>query len=485
MKIACIDATAQQRLQLKGRLEAAFENCRNYLGHVEAIALVPASIDEISVQKTPDVCVTGPGMTLDQAAASCIALRQHFESLSLPLVVPVFVIVAEELYNLRTLRRFEDICAEVFHCGESQPKMVHKILGCIRRAEHPQGGQTVTVSGVKGGVGATSVVAALAHAAQALGKSAVVADLSASGSISTYSGAVRSSSPDFAEMLQERRPVDRNAVIRSVVTAPNGIDLLLPPGLDGDIREVWLHDRRRFETTLEVIAQLQGIYDLVLIDLAAAEGILPYALQTRSNSRLLISADEPASVHLLGRALDELGQIPGKGRTYLLINSVGRDGLDLRDINAYLASTGRFDRQTFPVEKLHFDSRGRDWIGTGNSFYTEGSGAARRKLERLVRLLTNKTLPDAVPAHSIGPAARLIEWFNRSAVQAERSLTPRFIKALPEPAARTGGCSGEVLLYRRPQPLCRPDYCGAPDHQAEAPNGSMAEDNGSQIAESQ
>lgn len=453
MKIACLDASAQQRLALKQTLEAAFDSCRAFVGHVETISLVPASVEEVMVQRTPDACILGPGLSVDRAASICHALRKHFNSERQihgqdDRQVSIFVIVPADQHDLRTLRRFEKIADEVFRTDDPPARIVHKILSIRRSPSSARSGKTITISGVKGGVGATSIAAALAHAAQALGKSPVLVDLSAAGSLCTYCGANRSTSPEFAALLHEGRGADKSIILKSVVTAPNGLDILLPPGLSSDIRTIWLHDRNRFEVTLEAIDYLEQQFDMVLVDLAGAEGILPYALQSRASSRLLVTADDPASVHLLARSLDELRHVPGAGRVHLVINSISRGGIARRDILDFLAANDWFDSQSSLIDEIPFDQRGRDWIGTGNSFYTESSTQTRRRLEQAVRKLSSAEQFGETAVESRARVPLLERWFSRSVT--ERAGTPRFLKGLPEPARAQISPEPKNIAERRP-----------------------------------
>lgn len=438
MKIACIDSSAQQRLSLKQRIESAFEACRSYIGHVETISIVPASLEEVLVQRAPDICIVGPGRNLDDAARVCLELKKHFSStegstggaVSSGRLSAVFVVVSAEQHDLRTLRRFECLAAELFTAADPPARIVHKILqyGTAHRTNHL--GRTIAIAGVKGGVGATSIATGLAHAAHAVGKSSVLIDLSSSGSLASYCGAARHWSHEFASMLHENRAADENTVRKAVITAPNGLDLLLSPGLSADTRDVWLRDPKKFEVTLEVLDHLERLFDVVFIDLAGAEGVLPFALQSRAFSRLLVSADDPAAVHLLARRLEEIRHIPGAGRTHLLINSIAKGGIARRDIIDFLSINEWFDQLADLLEPISFEQRGRDWIGTGNSFYTESSQATQRILEQALRLL----LLDAAQIEvEIGQRRSLTAKFKNwlSPPAKERSLTPRFLRILP------------------------------------------------------
>src|SRR5690606_22564367 len=115
--------------------------------------------------------------------------------------------------------------------------------------------------GVKGGVGTTSIVSGLAHAAEANNLSSIVFDLSASSALLHYVSAPKWHSADYSTLLTEKLIPDRTLVDKLTTTAPNGMKLLLPPSGGGEIREMLLRDPNRFEISLAIVDILRASYD--------------------------------------------------------------------------------------------------------------------------------------------------------------------------------------------------------------------------------
>ena len=392
MKIACVDKTANDRVQLQRYVDQTYEQCRSAVGHLSLFHVFPASREEILFSTPPDAAVIGPALPFEESFLTCRELHQRFP------LLPIFVFLAPENFSLRALRRFEGICCEVLTQQDAPVRFLHRLLAAGQKSEN-RGGKLIVVQGVKGGVGTTSIVSGLAHAAQALNKQAIVLDLSRESSFAHYMGADRWQSSDYASLIVDQITPDRQLLEKLITSAPNGVDLLLPPAGGTEVREMWIRDGKRFETTLCIIEMLRERYDLVLVDSAHAEGILHYAIMSRADARLFVTSNDPASVHLLSHCLANMAEIPGNAVSRVLINLLVERGLKKKDILGFFASHDRLPEGFTDLEPLGFDQTAKNWIGTGNTFYTEASKATQLQLERIVREL--------IEEHGASVASRL------------------------------------------------------------------------------
>ena len=375
MRIACLDLHAAGRLALQTLFDDSFEHCRSTIGHISSFEPFPCTKDEALLNSAPGAFSVGSSYSLEDAYTLCRELRSAHPH------TPILLFVEPTEYSLRTLRRFQQLTYEVFSVDETPIRIVHALSSILASQETQASGSLVLVHGVKGGVGATSVVSGLAHAAEALAKKAVVVDLSANGVFSLYMGVQRWVSSDHAVAIHDRIAPDRRLVEKCLTTAPNGITVLLPPSGGTEIRERWLRQEDTFEVGLGIIEQLQSMFDVVLVDCANAEGILPFALRCRANARILVTSNDPASVHLLGTSVADYVECPGEGTLHVLVNHIFERGLDQDDVLDFLHCHKLFKPSMATMEPLPFDPRGRNWIGTGNSFYTESSKAVQQRLE--------------------------------------------------------------------------------------------------------
>lgn len=385
VRIACVDHDRVSQQELKQFLEVLYSSCHHSIGHLLLPTFYTASKEEVEINYRPDAVIVGWKVGVESAYRVCKSIRAAHPE------VPVFVFFEDTDFSLRNLSRFQAITTDQFKkIGDDPHRIVHRLsTQCTVTLSQPRG-KLVTVCGVKGGVGATSVVSGLAHASDVIAKKSVVLDLSPSSIFAFYAGADRLHSMDYKSALMHRVTPDAELVTKCIVQAPNGINILLPPAEgsvgrnDGSqIRELWIRDPERFEFTLQMVEILQEMFDAVWIDIGGAEGVLSYAIQSRADRRLIVSSNDPASVHLLSRLCSALNGSPAQGQPKILLNTLATKGLSPRDIKEFLSFSEHFDAEMASLPALCFDQKAQRWIGTGNSFYTEGSKAIQRTLEQI------------------------------------------------------------------------------------------------------
>jgi cellulose biosynthesis protein BcsQ len=412
MLYVVVDRTAGERLALQRRLEEALIECRKSVGHLANLEFIPASPEELPVYSDrKDVAVVfGPALGVDE-----IISRSHGLSL------PTFALLTTESLSLRNLRRLEKANVTVLETEDPASRIIHALLRAL--SEHSRRGKLVTVNGVKGGVGASSLVAGLAHAAQMEDHTAIVVDLSKRGVLLQYLGAPRWHSPEYRIMLTEQLAPTVDQIKKGIVSAPNGIEALLPPsGGVGELRDLWLRSPDSLELNLALFDILLELYDVVIIDIAGADGVLPFALENRADERVLVGSNDPASVHLLGGALKDACDYPAAGQLTLALTLLAESALSEREIIDLLITEEQRLVKTHIIPK---DRGAAQWIGTGNSIYTEGSRKLQENLRSLYCTLAGKRPNEA-------ERSRLRQFLEEKILKRERRTLVQ-VPALPAP----------------------------------------------------
>ncbi len=381
-RIVCIEQSTSLRVELKNFIEESFNLCRSSIGYVEPNRIIPMSKDELLLSSSPDLIVIGSSYRVDEVGALSRQIKEiHPEC-------PILIIVTPENYTLRTLRRFQIYGVEVLRTDDEEVRIVHIIDALSKKNISRKKNTLITISGVKGGVGSTSVVSGLAHAFETISKNAVVVDLSRQNAFAFYIGAKSWQSPEHRYLLMEKKSPEVSEVKQMVVTSENGISLLLAPAGGAEVREMWLRDPTYFEISLTIIETLREIFDVVIVDIGTVEGLLPFALVTNADSRIIVSSTDPASIHLLRGSIKQTIEGPGDGKTFVLINEINNQGLYVEDIADFITKQeGVEDRISF-APTLHCDFKAGAWIGTGNSFYTEGTKSTQEILENMCSMVS-------------------------------------------------------------------------------------------------
>ena len=452
LRIACIDREPADRIALSEYFDSICEQHRTSVGHISFIQSHPTSMQEILLTAAPDVFAVGPRMKLDEAYSMCAELHATFPS------VPIFLFLQDHSFKLKTLRHFDHYCRQIFSECEVSSRVVYELLRLLTRSQVEGVGSVVNIIGAKGGTGVTSLTTGLAQAVEALGYSSIVVDFSSYGVLPYYLACEKWVSQDYTTALTEGLGPDARILETTIVQAPSGIPILLPPAGGATVRNLWLRDADRFECSLALFDLCAQRFDVVLVDQAGVEGILPYALTCRADMTMLVTSNDPASVHLLGHVLTDVIDAPGSKKIQIIVNESLQHGLRFRDTVDFLGNFPSFVELLPTVEQIPFDSRGKNWIGTANSFYAESGKATRMALERLAGTLLVK---ETSPGTSCSPAA------DRGSLSVFRSSIERLFgrrrlnaadepKALPSPdMGKLANLHGGVQALYEPPTICQ------------------------------
>lgn len=366
MRIACVDKTASERIALEQFLDDSFKECRKSIGHLLVARLYPVSKEELLINSLPDCVVVGAGFQIDESLMIIREIR------SISRTIPVYCFLRDEDYSVRNLKRLDGYVNDVFSLNDRPSRFVFKLISVEAVATNKNKGYLFSVQGVKGGVGATSLAGGLAHAVQDLGKTVVVVDLSKKGEFCQFSLSDKWQSTAYSQLLSDNQLPDIEHIEKSLIYLQNGIPVMPPPAGGDEVREYWLRDPQRLEIGLSVIELLLEKFEVVIVDFAHAEGILPFAIECRSDVRIFISNNEPGSVHLLTHRMEDFS-LPIEGVTKFLVNQTMEHGLQHEDVLDFIAWNPGFDENMLYSHTIPYEKSGSLWMGTGNSFFTESS----------------------------------------------------------------------------------------------------------------
>lgn len=377
MKIALFDTTAQKRLELQSYLDSIIRQTHELGGICHQWWTHPCSRQELLLQHSYQVAILGPGLTLDDAFNFARNLKSTHRSLE------VIVISEQAQLSLRTLRRFDTIGVALHTQDEPPSRLVHSIS--LAATSNHQPAKLIWLQGAKGGIGTTSIATGIAQAAVENGLRALLVDLSQCSTLASFLGLDDERSGEYAACLLDNLHVDEGLCKQCVIESSCGFDLLLQPAGGMDVRELWLRDELCFGKTIAMLEILGDSYDLVVIDSARQEGILPFALFARADIQVFVTSNSADSVFLTRKIIDSLPSPSASAERLLLINSLHHHSLTSNDILDSLCTSSNFEESFARLPSLTLDAPGQTWIGSRNSFYLHGSKALQHTLSCILK----------------------------------------------------------------------------------------------------
>ena len=256
----------------------------------------------------------------------------------------------------------------------------------FRREGRAREGRVVVVTHAKGGVGATSVAAALAEVCSVYHRRTMLwdmdvetRDLSRSLTVNGVEAKVVSA------WVNGSREVSRDSLKDALIPISSDVSVLMPPDRMAESMDLVCHtDSIALVQRIVEIARL--LFDVVLIDTGGRMGPATGAL-LRSADVVMIVIDDT----ILGLTAVDLyltfvkSLVGGTDRIVFLVNPYSGALLGVSQIAAELEPAHHLGEMPWRLPPVPNDPKAALWPGSGRTLYSMGQKATRAVLERIAR----------------------------------------------------------------------------------------------------
>jgi MinD-like ATPase involved in chromosome partitioning or flagellar assembly len=392
MQLIVIDTSPPLRAALLGRVQEASRQAG--LQRIAVIDVDPLNLDGVNWGSTVGCFIgTGCGSILKDLLTKLQGAHA---------ICPVAIVVDVETYATEAVAIHKILGREVV-AETDLTQMANFIVDCEREASgRPSGVRPRHIIGVtqlKGGVGVTSLTAALGVCWSSVGKTVAVIDFDD----------VSPQLTEWARIPPAQRALTGELLRTGEVTIDKLRDFVHPiEGFDGRLVAIGqpllyseaFHFRAYVmegapsssEFVSSVLSLLSSEYDIVLIDLGRSWGVSAFAALPWCERVLFVLDDDGISVR---RSLDSLMRLKQESgdpeefnlnRWVVALNKVTGQRLSTRDITAAVEQTELFPKNT-PIAMIPYTEKGRQWGATGTSMYTLCESRVRASLDSLADIL--------------------------------------------------------------------------------------------------
>lgn len=421
-KVAVVDTSARSRLAIAETILAKIAEAEPSSDALFGVSVKSLSIDEARFQPPPDIMVVGEDLHTNG--------RSELAELRRGLGGTIFIAyVSDQSSALDRLERMAAIgFDDVIHGALSAAEVAARLVLNGRRSRRPRKGRIVAIDSGKGGVGVTSVCAALGDYLASFGKRVTVVDLDfESQDLSRYLQSRPYLNENLQCLLEQGRPLTREAVEECVVAVPGQEALLcVPPPVRGE-----LHDRhggtplKMFGAFLEALSQAS---DYVLIDCASARGELGRAAFHSCDFAIMVTSGEACAAHSTLQAISRV-RIWLRPESRLLVLENGRRPCDIGAalVAREVAKQAGLDAESI-LSPIRYAARAASWPGSGATLYIAGGRSVRTALRKTASALGVDS------QQGDGPVSLLAKAVRRKSDTIQLSNPPAAL-ALPVPRA--------------------------------------------------
>lgn len=328
-----------------------------------------------------DIIVLGSGL----ADRAVIVARQ---AVSAAPWLQIIMFVTDEAYGGGAFRAAHSVgVRKVFPDSASPLDFLQELVAIhaeFRREGRAKEGKVITITHAKGGVGATSISAALGEVCSVFNKRTLIWDLDVetrdlSRSL-TVSGA---EAKVVSAWVNGSREISRDSLKDALIPISSDVSVLMPPDRMAESMDLVCHtDGIAIAQRILELARI--MFDVVIIDTGGRIGPATGTMMRGSDTVLMVLDDTVLGLTAVDLYISILKTLTGESdRLGFVVNAFTGNFLDASQIAAELEpahNLGAFPWR-FPI--VPSDPKGSQWPGSGRTLYSLGSKGTRSALERI------------------------------------------------------------------------------------------------------
>lgn len=382
MKLLIVDYSTETQAFCAKRIEAFNESDREMLDLKVKLVSERESLERIN---EADVLVLGSGL-----GERATALARQATS-----IVPwihIIMFVTDEAYGGGAFRAAHSVgVRKVFPDSASPLDFLQELVAIhaeFRKEGRTREGKVVSIAHAKGGVGATSIAAALAEVCSVFNRRTMLwdldvetRDLSRSLTVNGVEAKVVSS------WVNGSREISRESLKDALIPISSDVSVLMPPDRMAESMDLVCHTDG-MSIAQRIVELSRVLFDVILIDTGGRIGPATGAILRASDIVIIVIDDTILGLTAVDLYLTFVKTLVGTtDRIVFLVNPYSGAMLGVPQIAAELEPAHNLGELPWRLPPVPNDTKAALWPGSGRTLYSMGQKSTRVVLERIAREL--------------------------------------------------------------------------------------------------
>lgn len=332
-----------------------------------------------------DVVVLGSGL-----GERAITVARHCHTLAPWIHIIMFV--TDEAYGGGAFRAAHSVgVRKVFPDLASPLDFLQDLVAIyneFRREGRTRVGKVVAVVHAKGGVGATTVTAALAEVCSVFNRKSLLWDLDVETRDLSRALTVNGIEAKIVgSWVNGTREISRDSLKDALIHISSDVSVLMPPDRMAESMDLVCHTDG-LSIAQRIVELSRVLFDVILIDTAGRMGPATGGVLRAADIVLVVIDDTILGLTAVDLYLSFVKTLVGSSeRLVFLVNPTSVSMLGIDQIAADLEPAHRLGDLPWRLPPLPYDSKGSLWPGSGRTLYSMGQKQTRATLEKIAREL--------------------------------------------------------------------------------------------------
>lgn len=249
-------------------------------------------------------------------------------------------------------------------------------------------GRIVVVMHAKGGVGGTSVTAALGEVCSASNRRTMLWDLDVE--TKDLSRALAASGPEakiISGWINGSRDINRETFRDALIPIAGDVSVLTPPAGFAESMDLVCH-ADGMEISQRIIELSRVLFDVVIVDTAGRMGPAVGGLLRVADVVLMVTDDSELGLTALDLLLTSVKPLlGGSDRLRFVINPSSDEPVDFKQISTELDNVHQLSEAAWSLPVIPYDAKASEWPGTGSTLYSIGGKGLKSVFSEMARKL--------------------------------------------------------------------------------------------------
>ncbi len=380
LKIVVLDTSAQSRNKLTDLVSKFLDSEGAYSGLIPRASIKPLSPNEIKFHAAPDICIVGEEI-VSQELTELHSIRAALPDSALIVCTPA------SLQNLSSIQQLARLGADdTMSLSISAEDFLKKIILLNRKKRKESTGKLFVVDSGKGGLGVSSIAAALAEALLDSGKKVALIDLDfETQDLSRFLQVRPFVNENLQLLFNGNRPVTEEFVQECLIPVwrdePN---LVCMPPL-GDSEELYDFRASYPRTLVAILEVLDSLFDCVVVDTGAARGNLLKTLYRLADHAIYLVNNDPATLYPAVDRVSRLRfQMSPEAKLHILENNTIKGGLSSKFLKEEFLNAASLTADDWICSPVPFSPSGSRWPASGLTLFSLGNSAVVKSLKNVL-----------------------------------------------------------------------------------------------------
>ena len=382
MRILIVDNSTESQAFCAKRVEAFSKSDKEMLDLKVRLVNEKEYIDRLS---EAEVLLIGVGLA---GEAVSIARKAKVEA---PWV-QIIMFVGDKEYGGGAFRSAQSSgVRKVFPDSASSLDLLQELVAInsdFRRDGRTFEGRIVVVVHAKGGVGATSIAAALGEVCSSSQRRTLLWDLDVeTKDLSRCLAAAGPEAKIVSGWVNGSREITRETLRDALIPIASDVSVLTPPDRFAESMDLVCH-ADGMEIVQRIVELTKVLFDTVIIDTAGRMGPAVGGLLRSADVVLIVSDESELGITATDLLLSSIKPlIGGMDRVRFLIRASSDQPVNFKQISADLESVHDLSESAWSLPAIPYDPKVAEWPGSGNTLYSAGNKDLRRILKEVANTL--------------------------------------------------------------------------------------------------